>query len=199
MRLTTSPTPAVTSRALPRTSSPRYGGECSQTTMLARGSRCNCFAFTSPPLVTTWKLPSRHSCQTGDSSTVPSRRYVARTASKGNSARSPISSTVRFLRMPEGYRRVDLLTRGLLASYPWSVPRMPQQRAGEPGLVVCRIRLRATRHIDRASVPGVQDTGRSRAVMHQVDLGLAGGRIRTPLRHVHVPAAQERLVRPDPL
>src|SRR6266851_1662797 len=65
--------------------------------MLARGSRRRCAALTSRLPVTTWKPPSRHSCQTGDSSTVPSRRYVAKTASKPSPVRSPRSSHAEVL------------------------------------------------------------------------------------------------------
>ena len=74
IRFTASPAPAVRSWALQRNSTPRYGGECSHTTMFALGSRRRCTAFTSRLLVTMWKPPSRHSCQTGDKSTVPSCR-----------------------------------------------------------------------------------------------------------------------------
>src|SRR5258706_4636913 len=62
------------------------------------------------------------------------------------------------------------------------------------GLQPRPVLLRAARHVDRASVPGVQDPRCSRAVMHQVDLDLARDRIRTPLRQGYVPAVQERLV-----
>jgi len=79
--------------------------ECSHTTMLARGSRRSGAAFTLRLLVTTWKPPSRHSCQTGDKSTVPSRRYVAKTASRRSPAKSPRSSMARSLRMLAGYAR----------------------------------------------------------------------------------------------
>src|SRR3954453_21596784 len=85
-------------RGVVRTSTPRYGGVCSQTTMLARASRCMCFTLPSLLRVATVKPPSRHSCQTGESITLPSRRWVASTASSGSSTRSPRSSMARFLR-----------------------------------------------------------------------------------------------------
>src|SRR5438477_511288 len=51
--------------------------------MLVRGSRRRCATFTSTPVVTTSKPPSRHSCHTGESRTSPFRRRVARTARSG--------------------------------------------------------------------------------------------------------------------
>src|SRR5919197_294575 len=66
--------------------------------MLARASRRRCRAFTSSLRVTTLKPPSRHSCQTGESRTPPSRRYVASTATSGCRSRSPSSAGVRSFR-----------------------------------------------------------------------------------------------------
>src|SRR5678816_86166 len=66
--------------------------------MPARGSRRKCPAFTSLDRVTTLKPLSRHSCHTGERRTVPSRRYVARTARSGSSSRSAKSSAVSPLR-----------------------------------------------------------------------------------------------------
>src|SRR5215472_2924294 len=79
--------------------------------MLALASRRRCAALTLWLPVTTWKPPSRHSCHTGDSSTVPSCRYVASTASNRRSTRSPRSSMVRFLRIQERYRPASRLLR----------------------------------------------------------------------------------------
>src|SRR5207248_8536387 len=66
--------------------------------MLARASRRRWRALIPSPFVAPWNPPDRHSCQTGESSVPPSRRYVARTARSGCSSRSPSSSTSRFLR-----------------------------------------------------------------------------------------------------
>src|SRR5436190_22587399 len=94
-------------RAVARSSRPRFGGSCSYTTMLARGSRRRCPAFTSREPVTTLKPLSTHSCQTGERRTVPSRRYVARTATNGNSSRSPRSAGVSPLRTRLPARAAD--------------------------------------------------------------------------------------------
>src|SRR4029453_7758332 len=67
--------------------------------MLARGSRRRCPAFTLRRPVTTLKPLSCHSCQTGERRTVPSRRYVARTATSGSSSKSPRSSGLSPLRI----------------------------------------------------------------------------------------------------
>src|SRR5215472_7865825 len=99
--------------------------------MLALGSRRRCAALTFWLPVTTWKAPSRHSCHTGDSSTVPSRRYVASTASNRRSTRSPRSSMVRFLRMQERYRPAGRL--------------LAHDRGGELASVVGVSRVRETR------------------------------------------------------
>src|ERR687887_170888 len=77
--------------------------------MLARASRRRCRAFTSSLRVTTLKPPSRHSCQTGESRTPPSRRDVASTATSGCRSRSPSSARVRAFRTQYPGAEVRLL------------------------------------------------------------------------------------------
>src|SRR5438309_1587191 len=116
--------------------------------MLARESRRRCPAFTSRGSVTTLKPLSRHSCQTGERRTVPSRRYVARTARCGSSSRSPRSSGVSPLRTRRvSHERADLraLAQVMHASLDWLCAWRNQLRSG--GVTISDVRAITRTHL----------------------------------------------------
>src|SRR5215211_8621269 len=105
MRTASDRSPASSSRASVRSSTPRSGSTDSATTIVARGSRRRCRVLRSSAASHRLNPPSRHSCHTGESRADPSGRTVARTATSGSSRRPPMSSRVRCVRMTHDTER----------------------------------------------------------------------------------------------
>src|SRR5262245_49461823 len=70
----------------PRTSTPRNGGAASNTTRTHSGFAARGRSFTSPTAITISNAPSFQRNQTGDTSALPSRRYVVSTAGEAPSS-----------------------------------------------------------------------------------------------------------------
>ena len=83
MAARTEPTSHSTNSLTPRTSMPRKGRTASKTTRTHRGSRARWRSLRSPLAITTSNRSSLQRNQTGETSALPSFRYVVKTAGRG--------------------------------------------------------------------------------------------------------------------